>query len=264
MSRIIDGKLFAQRLREFIGQQVAIIKTEHGVVPGLEPYWWDRMQPPRSTCATRRAKRLKPAWFKHTLDAATSEAELLGLIADLNADEDVHGILVQLPLPAHITAERVINAIDPRKDVDGFHVSNVGMLGTGQPAMLPCTPLGCMMLLREQFGSLTGKNALVVGRSNIVGKPMAQLLLADNCTVTIAHRYSENLCVPLLISSRQCRDDISQNGIVSSARFVGVPRQINELCEEPNDKGCGHSSKSDFQNDRIRISRNRVSVWHST
>ncbi|WP_210324061.1 bifunctional methylenetetrahydrofolate dehydrogenase/methenyltetrahydrofolate cyclohydrolase FolD [Agrobacterium sp. AGB01] len=195
MSRIIDGKLFAQWLREFIGQQVAVIKTENGIVPGLATILLG--QDPASEVYVRNKARQTieagMASFKHTLDATISEAELLGLIAELNANEDVHGILVQLPLPAHISAERVINAIDPRKDVDGFHVSNVGMLGTGQPAMLPCTPLGCMMLLREQFGSLTGKNALVVGRSNIVGKPMAQLLLADDCTVTIAHRYSENL-----------------------------------------------------------------------
>ncbi|KFI24105.1 tetrahydrofolate dehydrogenase/cyclohydrolase catalytic domain-containing protein, partial [Paenirhodobacter enshiensis] len=115
--------------------------------------------------------------FEHKLPAETSEADLLALIARLNADPAVHGILVQLPLPAHLNADLVINAISPAKDVDGFHISNVGLLGTGQKAMVPCTPLGCLMLLRDTLGSLSGLNAVVVGRSNIVGKPMAQLLL---------------------------------------------------------------------------------------
>ncbi len=125
--------------------------------------------------------------YEHRLDAATSHADLLALIARLNADPAVHGILVQLPLPAHLDADLVCNVIDPAKDVDGFHISNVGLLATGQKGMVPCTPLGCLMMLRDHHGSLLGLNAVVVGRSNIVGKPMAQLLLRDSCTVTIAH-----------------------------------------------------------------------------
>ncbi len=131
--------------------------------------------------------------FEHKLDAGTSEADLLGLIGRLNSDPQVHGILVQLPLPAHMDANKVINAIDPTKDVDGFHILNVGLLGTGQKAMVPCTPLGCLMLLRDRLGKLEGLSAVVVGRSNIVGKPMAQLLLGDGCTVTIAHSRTQDL-----------------------------------------------------------------------
>jgi methylenetetrahydrofolate dehydrogenase (NADP+)/methenyltetrahydrofolate cyclohydrolase len=131
--------------------------------------------------------------FEHKLPADTSETELLDLIGKLNADPAVHGILVQLPLPGHLNSDLVINAIDPAKDVDGFHISNVGLLGTGQKAMVPCTPLGCLMMLRDHLGSLSGLNAVVVGRSNIVGKPMAQLLLGDSCTVTIAHSRTKDL-----------------------------------------------------------------------
>ena len=130
--------------------------------------------------------------YEHKLDADTSQDDLLKLIADLNADKDVHGILVQLPLPKHLNEDLVINSIAPEKDVDGFHISNVGLLGTGQKSMVPCTPLGCLMMLRDYHGSLSGMNAVVIGRSNIVGKPMAQLLL-DSCTVTIAHSRTKDL-----------------------------------------------------------------------
>jgi methylenetetrahydrofolate dehydrogenase (NADP+)/methenyltetrahydrofolate cyclohydrolase len=133
------------------------------------------------------------ASFEHKLDAATSEADLLALIDRLNGDPAVHGILVQLPLPKHLNADLVINRIDPAKDVDGFHISNVGLLGTGQKSMVPCTPLGCLMMLRDHHGSLAGMEAVVVGRSNIVGKPMAQLLLGESCTVTIAHSRTKDL-----------------------------------------------------------------------
>jgi methylenetetrahydrofolate dehydrogenase (NADP+) / methenyltetrahydrofolate cyclohydrolase len=133
------------------------------------------------------------ASFEHRLPADTSETTLLALIDSLNADASVHGILVQLPLPGHLNAELVINRINPAKDVDGFHISNVGLLGTGQKSMVPCTPLGCLMMLRDHHGSLAGMNAVVVGRSNIVGKPMAQLLLGDSCTVTIAHSRTKDL-----------------------------------------------------------------------
>ena len=133
------------------------------------------------------------AIFEHRLDAATPEADILALVDTLNTDPAVHGILVQLPLPAHVDSAKVINRIDPAKDVDGFHISNVGLLGTGQKALVPCTPLGCLMLLRDHHGDLSGLNAVVVGRSNIVGKPMAQLLLRDSCTVTIAHSRTKDL-----------------------------------------------------------------------
>ena len=131
--------------------------------------------------------------FDHQLDTNTPEADLLDLIDKLNNDSSVHGILVQLPIPDHIDAEKVIDAIDPTKDVDGFHTINVGRLSTGKEGMVPCTPLGCLMMLKDQLGSLSGKNAVVVGRSNIVGKPMAALLLRESCTVTVAHSRTEDL-----------------------------------------------------------------------
>jgi methylenetetrahydrofolate dehydrogenase (NADP+)/methenyltetrahydrofolate cyclohydrolase len=131
--------------------------------------------------------------FEHRLPADSSEGELLALVRRLNADPAVHGILVQLPLPRHLNSDLVINAIDPAKDVDGFHVSNVGLLGTGQKAMVPCTPLGCLLLLRALHGSLAGMEAVVIGRSNIVGKPMAQLLLGESATVTVAHSRTRDL-----------------------------------------------------------------------
>lgn len=130
---------------------------------------------------------------EHKLSADTSETDLLAVIDQLNKDPDIHGILVQLPLPRHLDEDLVINAIAPEKDVDGFHISNVGLLGTGQKSMVPCTPLGCLMMLRDHHGSLSGLDAVVVGRSNIVGKPMAQLLLGDSCTVTIAHSRTKDL-----------------------------------------------------------------------
>ena len=130
---------------------------------------------------------------EHRLDDDTSEADLLAIIKSLNEDPSIHGILVQLPLPKHLNEDLVINSIDPAKDVDGFHISNVGLLGTGQKSMVPCTPLGCLMMLRDHHGSLSGMDAVVIGRSNIVGKPMAQLLLGDSCTVTIAHSRTRDL-----------------------------------------------------------------------
>ena len=130
---------------------------------------------------------------EHKLDAKTSEEDLLAVIDQLNNDPAIHGILVQLPLPKHLNEDLVINSINPVKDVDGFHISNVGLLGTGQKSMVPCTPLGCLMMLRDHFGTLAGQNAVVIGRSNIVGKPMAQLLLGDSCTVTVAHSRTKDL-----------------------------------------------------------------------
>jgi methylenetetrahydrofolate dehydrogenase (NADP+)/methenyltetrahydrofolate cyclohydrolase len=130
---------------------------------------------------------------EHRMDADVSEADLLAMVQMLNDDPTIHGILVQLPLPDHLNSDLVINSINPAKDVDGFHISNVGLLGTGQKAMVPCTPLGSLMMLRDQLGSLSGLNAVVIGRSNIVGKPMAQLLLGDSCTVTIAHSRTKDL-----------------------------------------------------------------------
>ncbi len=192
---IIDGKAFAAKVRGKVAQHVARLKEEHGILPGLAVVLVGE-DPASQVYVRNKGKQTIEAGmqsFEHKLPVETSEADLLALIARLNADPAVHGILVQLPLPGHVNADLVINAIDPAKDVDGFHISNVGLLGTGQKAMVPCTPLGCLMMLRDHLGNLSGMNAVVVGRSNIVGKPMAQLLLGDSCTVTIAHSRTRDL-----------------------------------------------------------------------
>ncbi len=192
---IIDGKAFAANVRAQVAGHVTRLKEEQGLTPGLAVVLVG--EDPASEVYVRnkgiQTREAGMASFEHKLDATTSEADLLDLIGKLNADPAVHGILVQLPLPGHLDADLVINAIDPAKDVDGFHISNVGLLGTGQKAMVPCTPLGCLMMLRDHLGSLSGLNAVVVGRSNIVGKPMAQLLLGESCTVTIAHSRTKDL-----------------------------------------------------------------------
>ena len=192
---IIDGKAFAATVRGKVADHVARLKEEHGITPGLAVVLVG--EDPASQVYVRSKGKMTVEVgmnsFEHRLDADTSEAELLELVDQLNADPAVHGILVQLPLPGHLNEDLVINAIDPAKDVDGFHISNVGLLGTGQKSMVPCTPLGCLMMLRDHHGSLSGMDAVVVGRSNIVGKPMAQLLLGDSCTVTIAHSRTKDL-----------------------------------------------------------------------
>ena len=191
----IDGKAFAAGVRARVAERVARLKEEQGIVPGLAVVLVGE-DPASEVYVRNKGKQTVEVGmnsFEHKLPADTSEAELLDLIGKLNADPAVHGILVQLPLPGHLNSDLVINAIDPAKDVDGFHISNVGLLGTGQKAMVPCTPLGCLMMLRDHLGSLSGLNAVVVGRSNIVGKPMAQLLLGDSCTVTIAHSRTKDL-----------------------------------------------------------------------
>jgi len=198
-AEIIDGKAFAAKLRERIAVKVAELKESHGITPGLAVVLVGE-DPASSVYVRNKAKQTKEAGmasFEHRLGAATSQADLLALVAQLNEDPQVNGILVQLPLPPQIDDQAVIDAIDPAKDVDGFHVINAGRLMTGtrgaSAPLVPCTPLGCLLLLRDRLGDLSGKNAVVVGRSNIVGKPMAQLLLGDSCTVTIAHSRTQDL-----------------------------------------------------------------------
>jgi methylenetetrahydrofolate dehydrogenase (NADP+) / methenyltetrahydrofolate cyclohydrolase len=192
---LIDGQAFAAKLRAKVATHVAALKRDHAVTPGLAVVLVGE-NPASQVYVRNKGKQTAEAGmasFEHKLPESTAQAELLALIATLNADGTVDGILIQLPLPRHISENAVINAIDPAKDVDGFHVINAGRLATGQPAMVPCTPLGCLMLLKDQLGSLSGKSAVVIGRSNIVGKPMAQLLLAESCTVTIAHSRTADL-----------------------------------------------------------------------
>ena len=193
--RIIDGKAIAAALRARVGAAVAGLEAAHGLVPGLAVVLVGE-DPASQVYVRNKAKQTVEAGmnsWEHRLPATASEAEVLAMVETLNADPAVHGILVQLPLPPQVDTDKVIGALDPAKDVDGFHVINAGRLATGQESLVPCTPVGCVMLARDRLGSLSGLEAVVVGRSNIVGKPVAQLLLAENCTVTIAHSRTRDL-----------------------------------------------------------------------
>ena len=192
---LIDGKAFSQTLVERVAAAAARLEASHGVRPGLAVVIVGEDPASQIYVRNKGETTLKAGMRSdtHRLPDTTTQAELLALIAALNADADIHGILVQLPLPKHIDSAAVLDAIDPDKDVDGFHVVNVGRLAVGLPGMIPCTPLGSLMMLKDQLGDLSGLNAVIVGRSNIVGKPMAQLLLAESCTVTIAHSRTRDL-----------------------------------------------------------------------
>ncbi|MGH7186341.1 MAG: bifunctional methylenetetrahydrofolate dehydrogenase/methenyltetrahydrofolate cyclohydrolase FolD, partial [Pseudomonadota bacterium] len=193
--KVIDGKAFAEGLRRRIAEQVATLKSGHGFAPGLAVVLVG--EDPASQVYVRnkgqQTKEVGMNSFKHKLSRETGQIELLALVDKLNKDAAVNGILVQLPLPKQIDPQAIINAIDPDKDIDGFHVVNAGRLATGGQGLVPCTPLGCLMLLKDRLGDLTGKRAIILGRSNIVGKPMAQLLLNENCTVTVAHSRTRDL-----------------------------------------------------------------------
>ena len=195
MTKKIDGKAFAQGLRTRVGEAISVLQRDHGLTPGLAVVLVGE-DPASQVYVRNKGKQTLEAGmnsYEHKLSEATGQEELLALISKLNDDPNVHGILVQLPLPSQIDSHAVINAIDPDKDVDGFHLINVGRLATGAPGLVPCTPLGCMMLLKDELKDMSGKNAVVVGRSNIVGKPMSSLLLAESCTVTIAHSRTQDL-----------------------------------------------------------------------
>jgi len=194
-ANIIDGKAFAASVRQKVASKVADLKETHSITPGLAVVLVGEDPASQVYVRSKGKQTIEVGMnsFEHKLDVDTPEEVLLGLIDELNSDPIVHGILVQLPLPNHLDESLVTNHIAPEKDVDGFHIANVGLLGTGQQSMVPCTPLGCLLMLRDYHGSLSGKNAVVIGRSNIVGKPMAQLLLNESCTVTIAHSRTEDL-----------------------------------------------------------------------
>ena len=194
-TKLIDGKARADRLLADVAAAAASLRGGPGIVPGLCAVLVGR-DPASEVYVRSKGKAATAAGiasFQHVLPETTSEAELLALIATLNADDQVDGILVQLPLPKHIDPQRVIDAIDPAKDVDGFHPQNVGHLWSGGRALVPCTPYGCLMLLRDALPSLAGAEAIVLGRSNIVGKPMGALLLSENCTVTLVHSRSRDI-----------------------------------------------------------------------
>jgi methylenetetrahydrofolate dehydrogenase (NADP+) / methenyltetrahydrofolate cyclohydrolase len=195
MAKLIDGKAYAEALRGRIALAVAALKRDHGLTPGLAVVLVGE-DPASKVYVANKAKQTVEVGmnsWEHKMPAETSEADLLAMVQKLNTDPSVHGILVQMPVPKHIDSAKVLNTIDPAKDVDGFHVVNVGRLSTGQDALVACTPTGCVMLAKATLGKLDGLNAVVIGRSNIVGKPVAQLLLAENCTVTIAHSRSKDL-----------------------------------------------------------------------
>ena len=194
-AEIIDGKAFAATLREKVGALAAAFEAQVGRKAGLAVVLVGEDPASQVYVGSKGKATLAAnmASFEHRLPAETSAAELLALVDRLNRDPAVDGILVQLPLPGHLDEQAVIAAIDPNKDVDGFHVINAGRLAVGQPGFVPCTPLGCMMLLADRLGDLSGLEAVVIGRSNIVGKPMAQLLLGANATVTMAHSRTKNL-----------------------------------------------------------------------
>jgi methylenetetrahydrofolate dehydrogenase (NADP+)/methenyltetrahydrofolate cyclohydrolase len=194
-ARIIDGKEFAARLRDRVARAARQVRDAHGLIPGLAVVLVGDDAASGIYVRNKRKQTVDAGMqsFEHTLPGDTSEAALLDLIGRLNRDPAVHGILVQLPLPKQIDPDKVIDAILPAKDVDGFHVINAGRLATGGKGMVPCTPLGCLMLLKETLGELAGLEAVIVGRSNIVGKPMAALLLRESCTVTVAHSRTRDL-----------------------------------------------------------------------
>ncbi len=214
-ARIIDGKATAAELRAEIGREVAAIKAARGLVPGLHVVLVGDDPASKVYVASKEKLAVEVGMnsVAHRLPAETTEAELLAKLAELNADDGVDGILVQLPLPKHIDTGRIIDAIDPAKDVDGLHPINAGLLAGGKNGLVPCTPLGCMLLLKQALPSLSGLDAVVVGRSELVGRPVAQLLLQADCTVTIAHSRTRDLA-----------DVVRRADIVVAA--VGRPRMV--------------------------------------
>jgi len=249
-AKIIDGKLMAQEVRENVATGVAFLQQHHGITPGLAVVLVG--DNPASQIYIRNKGRATTAAgmksFEHRFDADLSESDLLKLIETLNGDDNVNGILVQLPLPDHIDDTKVISAIAPEKDVDGFHVINTGLLATGGDGLVPGTPLGCLMMVKKYAGSLSGKNALVIGRSNIVGKPMAQLLLKESCTVTIGHSKTRDLkaeClradilvvavgVPNLVTGDMVKPgavviDVGQNIIPAPEKGEGKTRLVGDV-----------------------------------
>jgi methylenetetrahydrofolate dehydrogenase (NADP+)/methenyltetrahydrofolate cyclohydrolase len=215
MGSIIDGKAFADRLSESLKSEVASLVADHNLQPSIAVVLVgdDPASHVYVRNKVRRCEQLGIESIEHRLPSSSSQEELLALIEEMNKDSNINGILVQLPVPEHIDDKAVIDAIAPEKDVDGFHILNAGALSIGQNQMVPCTPLGSLMLLKDQLGNLSGMNAVVIGRSNIVGKPMASLLLQENCTVTIVHSRTRNI------------EEICRSADILVAA-VGIPRMV--------------------------------------
>lgn len=238
-AKIIDGKTFAENLRKKIAAQVAIIKKEHNITPGLAVILVGE-DPASQVYVRNKGKQTVEVGmnsYEFKMPTTISQAQLIKKIKELNKDKNVHGILVQLPLPKTIDEREIINAISSEKDVDGFHVINVGKLSTGQDdGMVPCTPSGCMMLLKDVISDLNGKHAIVIGRSNIVGKPMAQLLLRENCTVTMAHSRTKDLqseCrrADILISAVGVEEIVRGAWIKPGAVVIDVGINRVQICD---------------------------------
>jgi methylenetetrahydrofolate dehydrogenase (NADP+)/methenyltetrahydrofolate cyclohydrolase len=237
----IDGRAFAARLRERVAEQVPAFAAAAGRAPGLAVVLVG--EDPASMVYVRSKGRATGeagmASFEHRLPDSVSQDELLALVGQLNEDEAVDAILVQLPLPAGIDDKAVIEAIDPAKDVDGFHPINAGRLAIGEAGLVPCTPLGCLMLLRDRLGDLSGLEAVVIGRSNIVGKPMAQLLLAENCTITLAHSRTRDLAgvvrrADIVVAAVGRPEMIRGDWLKPGATVIDVG--INRIAGEPGGK----------------------------
>lgn len=229
MSTIIDGKQYAKNLRSRIASTVKSLEKTHQLQPCLAVVLVGE-DPASQVYVRNKGKQTLEAGMQsieHKLSADTSEADLLALIENLNNDPKVNGILVQLPLPKHINEEKVINTISVHKDVDGFHIENVGKLSIGEESLVPCTPAGCIMLLKDAIGNLSGKHAVVIGRSNIVGKPVAMLLLQENCTVTITHSRTkdiENVCAQadIVIAAVGVAEMVKANWVNENAVVIDV------------------------------------------
>ena len=254
VGKILDGRNFAAQIREKVSLEVEELIKNEGITPGLAVILVGE-DPASEVYVKSKGKQTVQVGmnsYEYRLDKNTSEKELLTLIKKLNIDSRVHGILCQLPLPDHLNSDLVINTISPHKDVDGFHISNVGLLATGQKAMVPCTPLGCLLMLRAEIGDMSGKNAVIIGRSNIVGKPMAHLLIKESCTVTVAHSRTKEiqaLCstADILIAAVGRPEMVKQNWIKEGATVIDVGINRVEQDININPKGYEIVGDVDFE-----------------
>ena len=254
VAKLIDGKSFAVQIRSEIATQVKGLLDSKGIKPGLAVILVGEDPASQVYVRSKGKQTIEVGMnsYEYKLDRHVSEGDLLGLIEKLNSDENVNGILCQLPLPDHLNSDLVINSINPEKDVDGFHISNVGLLATGQKSMVPCTPLGCLMMLRSELGDLSGKNAVIIGRSNIVGKPMAHLLIKDSCTVTVAHSRTKNieeLCrsADILVAAVGRPEIVKANWIKEGAAVIDVGINRVEVDPEISSKGYKIVGDVDFE-----------------
>ena len=254
VAKLIDGKSFAVQIRSEIATQVKGLLDSKGIKPGLAVILVGEDPASQVYVRSKGKQTIEVGMnsYEYKLDRHVSEGDLLGLIEKLNSDEKVNGILCQLPLPDHLNSDLVINSINPEKDVDGFHISNVGLLATGQKSMVPCTPLGCLMMLRSELGDLSGKNAVIIGRSNIVGKPMAHLLIKDSCTVTIAHSRTKNIeeicrSADILVAAVGRPEMVKANWIKEGAAVIDVGINRVEVDPEISSKGYKIVGDVDFE-----------------